>query len=89
MRPRALGQERHPLERILFDRRMSQRDLARLAGVSPSTITRWIQGHDVWLSCAIKVADALNISVEELTGMPKPVAPTYNPCSCIRCLVIG
>lgn len=47
---------------------LSQRDLAKLAHVSPTTIVRAEQGEDVYPSTVRKLAAALGVQPRELIG---------------------
>ena len=52
-------------------RNWSMRELAAKAGVSVSTISRAEAGHEVWLSAALRMADALGVPLEKLTRSPE------------------
>lgn len=56
------------LERLRLARALSQRDLAKLAGVSPTTIVRAEQGEDVYPSTVRKLARALGVKPDALLG---------------------
>lgn len=60
------------LKRLRLDAALSQRDLARLAGVSPATIVKAEQGEDVFPSTVRKLAAALGVAPRELLdGAPR------------------
>ena len=48
---------------------MSQADLARVSGVSKSSISRYLQGEDIPVSKLKKIAAALGTTVDELLGI--------------------
>lgn len=61
------------LSRILNNRGMSQADLCRISGVATSAMSRYLSGDsDPSLSKAIAMADALQISLDELAGREVP-----------------
>ena len=61
------------LSRILNNRGMSQADLCRISGVATSAMSRYLSGDsDPSLSKAIAMADALQISLDELAGREAP-----------------
>lgn len=52
-------------------RRLTQKELARLAGVSRSTVSRLERGEGDWKPSTLsRVARVLKVSMEELTGAP-------------------
>jgi len=52
-------------------RRLTQKDLARLAGVSPSTISRLESGEGNWKPSTLsRIARVLKVRLEELSGAP-------------------
>ena len=52
-------------------RRLTQKDLARLAGVSRSTVSRLESGEGDWKPSTIsRLAQVLHVLPEELTGAP-------------------
>lgn len=56
----------HPLKAIRMERKISTRDLETLTGVNKSTINRFENGKDIFLSHAMAIAKALSVSVEEI-----------------------
>ena len=50
--------------------RLSQAKLAKLAGITPNTISGWNKGNDARRSAIAKVASVLKCTVEELTSPP-------------------
>jgi DNA-binding XRE family transcriptional regulator len=53
-------------------RRLKWKQLAELTGVSKSTMQYWLYGgNDPHISALIRVADALNVSLDELVGRKK------------------
>lgn len=50
-------------------KKMSQGDLAKIAGVGLTTIHRLEKGHDVNPATLKAVADALEVQVSEITGV--------------------
>lgn len=72
------------LARILSEKKktekISQAQIARLAGVSPSGFTEWVKGRSSPNPEKIKkLAEVLNVSVEELIGesIPEDTADTF------------
>ena len=60
------------LQRLRLDAALSQRDLAKRAGVSPTTVVRAEQGEDVYPSTVRKLARALGVQPRELLdGAPR------------------
>lgn len=58
---------------ILNEKGMKQTDLARLSGVSQSSINRYVSGEsDIPASKLVKIARALEISVDELLQTNQP-----------------
>ena len=61
------------LARILRDRNMSQADLCRMAGIDTGLMSLYISGgRKPTLANAIAMADALQISLDELAGREAP-----------------
>lgn len=56
------------LQRWRLRRAYSQRDLARVAGVVPRTVTYAEQGYSVSLRTLRKLSEALKVEPHELTG---------------------
>ena len=55
------------LKRILFDRSLKAAELARLSGVSKTSIGEWLAGSNPRdIRKVKKVADALDISIDDL-----------------------
>ena len=53
------------LAQIQLERELTNRDLGDLLGVYAQQITRWRQARDVKLSVAVRIADALGMSVDD------------------------
>jgi transcriptional regulator with XRE-family HTH domain len=67
---KALGRLGAGLRRIREERRLSQADLARLAGVSPSAISQAEAGHrGLALDTLLTLAEALGIGLDDLLGV--------------------
>ena len=64
----------HLAENLRFhrqSRRLTQKDLAQLSGVSPSTVSRLERGEGDWKpSTVLRLAQVLKVRPEELTGGP-------------------
>ncbi len=61
------------LNRVMDSQKLSQADLCRITGISTSVMSRYVTGEtDPSLSKAILMADALQISLDELTGRTTP-----------------
>lgn len=57
------------LKALREERKLTQARLAELIGVNPRAYNRWERGNFVpQLDTLIKIADALNVSLDELTG---------------------
>lgn len=70
------------LKTLREERKLTQVRLAELIGVNPRAYNRWERGNFVpQLDTLIKIADALNVSLDELTGRVQVVQePTvHNP----------
>ena len=67
---KALGRLGAGLRRVREDRRMSQADLARLAGVSPSAISQAEAGHrGLALDTLLTLVEALGVGLDELLAI--------------------
>lgn len=67
--------------RMLIDRnRTSQRELARIAGVSYTTVNNACKGKDMWLCTAIQIARALGVSLDYLAddAQDEPPRPSLS-----------
>ena len=64
---------------ILDERGMTRADLCRLTGLKSSNLVPYIKNPDASpkLSTAIKIADALNVSLDYLAGRTEPKAIPY------------
>lgn len=51
------------LNAIMFEKRLTQADLGRIAGVSRSAVNRWFARGTIPVECASKIADATNSSL--------------------------
>lgn len=51
------------LNAIMFEKRLSQADLGRIAGVSRSAVNRWFARGTIPVECASKIADATGSSL--------------------------
>lgn len=55
------------LKRILFERNLKAAELARLAGVSKTSLSEWLSGSNPRdITKLKKVADILSVSIDEL-----------------------
>lgn len=54
------------LQRLRLEAALSQRDLAKLAGVSPATIVKAEKGEDIYPSTVRKLAAALGVRPRDL-----------------------
>ena len=61
------------LNRMRLRKALSKSELARLAGISRSTVIRADNGETVSFINARKLAEALGVSVEELQGEDDPL----------------
>ena len=67
---KALGRVGAGLRRVRQERRLSQADLARLAGVSPSAISQAEAGHrGLALDTLLTLAEALGVGLDELLAV--------------------
>ena len=67
----ALGRLAQGLRELRAARRLSQSDIARVAGVSPSAITQAEAGHrGLGLDTVIAIADGIGVGLDELLGAP-------------------
>lgn len=60
MVPKVLGSK---LEYALLEKGIRPTDLARLAGVSKSTVTQWLKGKHLSVGALIKISDSLELSL--------------------------
>jgi DNA-binding Xre family transcriptional regulator len=62
--------KRNNLKIILHERRIQQKDLAKLANLETYQISNYVSGKydDILLGTAIKICYALNCSIEEAFG---------------------
>ena len=67
------------LETIRRNRNLQQQDVADDAGVPQATISRIERGKGATLKSAMKIARALNLSVEEVFGDVADAAPDDEP----------
>lgn len=70
------------LKALRGERKLTQARLAELIGVNPRAYNRWERGNFVpQLDTLIKIADVLNVTLDELTGRTEVAhAPTvHNP----------
>jgi transcriptional regulator with XRE-family HTH domain len=56
------------LHRLRLEAALSQRDLAKLAGVSPATVVKAEKGEAIYPSTVRKLAGALGVHPRELLG---------------------
>jgi transcriptional regulator with XRE-family HTH domain len=69
----------HRLEPLLSERKMSQKDLAEIAGVTPPSVFEWKnEGTMPRADTAIKIADYFNVSVKWLILGEKEKELTQN-----------
>ncbi len=76
--PDAEARHVQAIRRLLYERRMSMRDLANAMGASRQTISALMQGQNVTLHTLQNVADALRCDISELFPRP-PEAQTDEP----------
>ena len=58
-------------------KKISQRQLARLVGVAPSSITEWLKGRGIPNADKItKLAEVLGVAVSDLIDEPQPTETT-------------
>jgi transcriptional regulator with XRE-family HTH domain len=61
------------LQRLRLEKGFSQSQLAKAAGVPTATLKNWEQARRTMLiDAAVKLADALEISLDELAGRESP-----------------
>ena len=60
------------IRRLRLKNHLTQESLAVLAGVSVSTLKRILSGQSPNLDTACRIADALHVSLDELTGRTLP-----------------
>jgi transcriptional regulator with XRE-family HTH domain len=64
------------LKRLREERKLTQARLAELIGVGARAYNRWERGNFIpQLDTLIKLADVLNITLDELTGRTKDLQP--------------
>ena len=56
----------NPLWKMLIDRKMKKKELAKLSGVGEATIYRMVQGQNVSTEVLEKICKALDCSVGEI-----------------------
>ena len=56
----------NPLWKMLIDRKMKKKELARLSGVGEATIYRMVQGQNVSTEVLEKICKALDCSVGDI-----------------------
>lgn len=68
------------LNRVLNERNMKQVDLCRASGLSSAQVTHLVNGRtkDPTLHTAIKIADALNVSLDYLAGREEPKVLSFS-----------
>ena len=60
---------------ILAERGLTQRELAGMCGVDETSMSRYVNGsRKPCMEVLVRIADALNVSVEYLTGNEKEVS---------------
>jgi transcriptional regulator with XRE-family HTH domain len=61
------------LKKLRQDRGLSQGQLAKLAGIPKGTLLQWEYGlRTPLLDAAVKLADALEVTLDELAGREPP-----------------
>lgn len=56
------------IKRLCQEKGITQKDVADECEVGISTFSRWVCGADPRLSTLIRIADALDVSLDELAG---------------------
>ena len=65
------------LRKLRQERGLSQAQLARLSGIPKGTLLQWEYGlRTPLLDAAVKLADALGITLDALAGRTRPVGRT-------------
>lgn len=65
--PRALHPNPERLRQLRIEKALSQRELARVAGIRPGTVNRVEKGHPTRLSTIAAIALALGVKPLEIT----------------------
>ena len=61
--------------RLLSERGMSQSELARRSGIPKTTMHRYVNGDDIPVSKIRAIADALDVTIDELLGIDVRLSP--------------
>ncbi len=76
------------LQRILQDRGMSLRELARRTGEDPMTISRMARGKNIVSTAVIaRVAEAFDVSIDRLTSNPPKKSLENLPAAIDACRI--
>lgn len=59
------------LWKLLIDRDMKKKDLAKLAGISNFTITKMSKGENVMVDTIVKICEALNCGIDDVMEFVK------------------
>ena len=58
-----------PLWKMLIDKKLKKKDLAVIAGISPSTISKLSAGDNVNTDVLVKICTALNCDLQDIAIM--------------------
>lgn len=72
------------ITRAMADRHFSQAELCRRSGVTKSSLSRYLAGDDIPASKLAAIADALNMSVDELMGIDRARSFTADETELLR-----
>lgn len=64
-----MGDDLYAFVSLMNERSMSQSELAKLAGLSTSSLSRYAAGHEMPVSAVKAIAKALGVSTDEVIGV--------------------
>lgn len=70
-----------PLWKLLIDRDIKKKDLCKMAGISPATITKMGKGGQISTSVLEKICTALNCSLNSILETVPDTPAVYDTCS--------
>ena len=62
------------LTRMVYEAKLTQRDLAELSGISEATISKYLRGHQMpGVKAILNIAYVLNCNTDDLIDFGKPI----------------
>lgn len=58
--------DKHKIRRLMFENRLTQKELAELAGLNPGTVSRVLLTGNAKMKTIFKIAQVLNVDIAEL-----------------------